>query len=337
MAEYKVEIPFELRGKGDGVIVGVLHRHDGGHLPGSGGEPKPLALILHGVLAHKDQLFHRSLAHNLPLDSFRFDFRHADQGGESRDCSDGPGWHMSTFDQDVLDMHVVIKYLRKTFNYHVESIIAHSRGVLDTWTYYWDVEMRRANVIANRQDDFLLDRIPFYVALAGRWDMARMRARFPSDMNDFQEKGHYDWHVRVAGKKFSVKVTQPMVDGFCEFPIEQMVERFPADVDCLLIHGMVDETVPYQDAFAYMNKLQTSMHQPRRRVHAQDLHLIEKADHTFRGEFDAVVDATCSWLDKHRKSVLSKEEGASPAGIAFQARCSLPTTQRPRSRSLSRL
>jgi uncharacterized protein len=321
MTEHKIEIPISSTSD-QGTLVGILRRQDSSPLPSKSlPPPKPITLILHGVLAHKDQLYHRKLAQTLPCDSFRFDFRHADQGGESRHAP-GEGWHMSNFDQDILDIHTTILFLRKTFNYHVESVIAHSRGVLNMWLYFWDVEMRRLNLISNVNQNFILDRIPFYVALAGRWDMQRMRKRFPDNSQELQQKGYFEWKVRVAGKTFSVNVTKPMVDGFCNFPIADLVNKFPTEVDTLLVHGTKDVTVPFQDAFAYMEKLKDHMQPPRRNA-STDLELIEGADHTFKGHFDTLIKISCDYLNRRRKAVLDNDEDASPAAIEFQRHCRL--------------
>lgn len=332
MTEVKIEIPITIqtpegssqRG-GEGTLVGILRRQDGSQPSSSSRAARPITLILHGVLAHKDQLFHRKLAQSLPLDSFRFDFRHAVDGGESRDVP-GSEWHMSSFDQDVLDIHFVVRHLRHAYNYHVESIVAHSRGTLNTWHYYWDVEMRRAAALSNRTDDFILDRIPFYVAIAGRWDMQRMRKRFPDDLQDFRVQGYHEWKVRVAGKNFSVKVTKEMVDKFAEFPQAKMVDQFPFGADCLLLHGSSDGTVPFQDAYAYLDKLQANM-QPPRRPESTQLQIIDGADHTFKGHFDDVVQASCAWLADRRRRVIDGENDASPIGREFNARCPLPSLQ----------
>ncbi|CAD6897551.1 unnamed protein product [Tilletia controversa] len=89
--------------------------------------PKPLALILHGILAHKDQIYHKKLVAALEMDSFRFDFRaNHESPGE---------WSMSSFDEDVKEMRAVISHLRTFFNYRVHVLVAHSRGAIDVWTY----------------------------------------------------------------------------------------------------------------------------------------------------------------------------------------------------------
>lgn len=72
--ETKINIPIEAEGKVI-QIVGILAHHQ--DLPTSPpSESRPLALICHGALAHKDQTYHKTLVKELDIDSFRFDFRY---------------------------------------------------------------------------------------------------------------------------------------------------------------------------------------------------------------------------------------------------------------------
>ncbi|KZP02038.1 hypothetical protein FIBSPDRAFT_1056144, partial [Athelia psychrophila] len=65
-------------------IVGVLEQL----APGQSTEGRPIALILHGAMGHKDYLFQKRLALRLPMDSFRFDFRgNHETGGEFKQGS----------------------------------------------------------------------------------------------------------------------------------------------------------------------------------------------------------------------------------------------------------
>lgn len=70
---------------------------------------------MHGVLAHKDQSYHRLLAQRLlderGLPSFRYDLR--GQGGESEG-----NWDMANFDDDVQDLERVIAWLKEQ-GYHI--------------------------------------------------------------------------------------------------------------------------------------------------------------------------------------------------------------------------
>lgn len=82
---------------------------------------------MHGVLAHKDQVYHKKLANRLAeergFDSFRYDLR--GQGGESQGH-----WGMMNLDDDVVDLQVVLDYLTTEYGYRIHLIVAHSRGSL---------------------------------------------------------------------------------------------------------------------------------------------------------------------------------------------------------------
>lgn len=72
--------------------------------------------IMHGILAHKNQSFHRTLVRRLDeqrgLDSFRWDLR--GQGGESEGL-----FGNANFDDDVVDLERVIEYLKIEYGYKV--------------------------------------------------------------------------------------------------------------------------------------------------------------------------------------------------------------------------
>ncbi|KAL0960948.1 hypothetical protein HGRIS_005949 [Hohenbuehelia grisea] len=97
-------------------IAGVLERL----APHEGTQGRKIALILHGTLGHKDYLFLKRLALRLPIDSFRFDFR----GNHET-----PGiWKQGAMDEDLVDLRIVVEYLKKEFGYVVDLVVGHSRG-----------------------------------------------------------------------------------------------------------------------------------------------------------------------------------------------------------------
>ncbi|UZJ55448.1 hypothetical protein CBS101457_004768 [Exobasidium rhododendri] len=297
MAEEKVRVPFPSPKSPTSDIVGILRQQAAGRVEGqdkssstedAAKQAKPVALILHGVLSHKDQLYHRRLAELLPIDSFRFDFRaNAESEGE---------WGMGDFEKDLQDLHVVIKHLRLNHNYHVESIIGHSRGALIGWLYFSDLERRRQEVLPN-EEKYVLDAIPYYVALSGRWRMGRIHDRDHIYEPAFAEEGKYTWNVRVAGVKVSAQIRKEDVDKFASFPIEEKVGDFPEGTDCLIMQGTDDKTVPSADAGYYLNKL----NEKERRPGSTQLQLVDDADHNFRGKYDQVVDYICDWLQARKR------------------------------------
>lgn len=83
--ETKLSIPFPSASSPTTHLSGILHQKKQPSQPTSQAGPRtrPLVLILHGVLAHKDQTYHRLLAKRLDVDSLRFDFRgNGESGGE---------------------------------------------------------------------------------------------------------------------------------------------------------------------------------------------------------------------------------------------------------------
>ena len=164
--EHKIRIPHPSDGPDAGVeIVGILSRNKnvGGQesrgqastANGSAiGAPRPLALILHGLFAHKNQTYHRSLAAALDIDTFRFDFRGNDESSGK--------WSLGVLEADFRDLCLVVDHMRNEYNYRIEIIIAHSRGAGLGWEYY----CKNSNEGLPEEQ-----RIPYYVSVCARWYM----------------------------------------------------------------------------------------------------------------------------------------------------------------------
>lgn len=234
-----------------------------------------IALILHGVLAHKDQIYHKQLARALPVDSFRFDFR---ANGET------PGtWSMGNLADDVEDLVAVVDYLRTKLEYTVEIIIGHSRGGLDGFAWF-----------AKHCPDALPPslRVPFFVALSARFNMANIHERDPVYLSAFAKEGFFRWQARVAGQDKELHVYPEQVEQFAAWPTREIALAFPYNTDVLLIHGTADKSVPASDVTSYGNIL-SGIH---RRPGSCSVKLIDHADHLFRGFYPQVVEAIVEWL-----------------------------------------
>ncbi|EPQ30370.1 uncharacterized protein PFL1_01896 [Pseudozyma flocculosa PF-1] len=255
-------------------------------------EGRKVALILHGVLAHKDQTYHRLLAASLPIDSFRFDFR-------ANAETPGP-WNMASFDLDLQDMRACIDYLTDRLGYTVEVIIAHSRGALDGFKF-----------LATQCNDAVepRKRVPYYVALGARWRMKKIHDRDPLYQPAFAAEGFYRWKVKVAGQKREVHIYPKDVEDFAVWPIEKYVAEFPTKTDVLLVSGTADETVPVSDSAYYINALTG----PHRRPGSASLRLIDDANHNFKGHYDELVDIIVTWLQSRLD--LSRQGTAAAGGI----------------------
>ncbi|CAD6922423.1 unnamed protein product [Tilletia controversa] len=260
--------------------------------------PKPLALILHGILAHKDQIYHKKLVAALEMDSFRFDFRaNHESPGE---------WSMSSFDEDVKEMRAVISHLRTFFNYRVHVLVAHSRGAIDVWTYLGEQErLRRAAQAGGKTqlEDVDLDIPAYVVSLGSRWRMERIYDRIKIYEEGFRTEGFYRWKARVAGQDVEARITLAQVEEFCRYPIAAYVQDAPLESDYLLVMGTADKMVPTSDVGFYMNALTS---RAGRRPGSVQMHLVEHADHNFVGHYDEVVETILSWL---RARQAEKEAG----------------------------
>lgn len=163
-------------------LVGILHRKP----HGDNAQPRRIALILHGLLAHKNQCYHRALAEALPIDSYRFDFRgNGDSTGD---------WTMGTLDNDVQDLATVIRYLHHQQRYTIDLIVAHSRGSMISWMYL-------------SKDERELERnggrawLPNLVVASGRWQMDKVLETYARFQEGFDKEGYYRWQITSAGKK----------------------------------------------------------------------------------------------------------------------------------------
>lgn len=190
-------------------IVGILrHRHSAAQ------RTEEVALILHGLMAHKNQSYHRELASALPMDSFRFDFRgNGDTGG----C-----WGMCSIGNDMEDLQAVVYYLCREMGYRVELIVGHSRGSLDAWTYLARDERLRWD------DD---TDVPFFVAVSGRWEMKRVLDRYDVYKRGFDSEGVFRWRVKSAGVQREYPVYPSDLGRMATFPICSIVRRIPVNTD----------------------------------------------------------------------------------------------------------
>ncbi|CAO1625655.1 unnamed protein product [Sympodiomycopsis kandeliae] len=290
--ETKLRIPFPNSSKAELEIVGILSHSTSSPTPSA--TPKPLALILHGVLSHKNQSYHKLLSSSLPIDSFRFDFRaNHETPGE---------WNMAKFDNDIQDINCVLAYLEQHYNYNLQLLVGHSRGSLVGWKFLSQYPSPQ-NIL--------------WVSLGGRWRMNRIHDRDHLYNPQFESNGYYTWNVKVAGQDVSVQITPEQVEEFAQFPIDQIVSRFPKDIDCLLLHGTKDETVPCADVAYYLNAL---ISRSDRNPGQTQIHLVEDANHMFKGHYEEVAGVITQWYRSRNPSqVVGPSSAREPAQMALEA------------------
>ncbi|PWY99516.1 alpha/beta-hydrolase [Testicularia cyperi] len=266
---------------------------------------RKVAIILHGAHAHKDQTYHKQLARELPVDSFRFDFRAN---------FETPGtWSISGLPDDMDDLQAVVVYLRDTLGYTVEIVVGHSRGALVGFAWL-------SKYCADSAPPAL--RVPYFVAVGARFEMSNIHERDPIYIPAFAKEGFYRLRVRVAGIEKEVHLYPSQIEDFANWPTRQITRDFPKKTDVLLIHGTADKTVPVSDVTSYSNMLSCALRRPG----SCTVQLIDHADHNFRGFYPQVVEAIISWLDERRELA---QVGVSAAALRDAELRGKPETSNP--------
>lgn len=67
------------------------------------------------------------------------------------------------------------------------------------------------------------------------------RAKYSAD---FSQKGHSDWHVKIAGVPVVRQVTREGSAAFANWDNSYMQRSFPKEMHVLNVHGDADEVVP---------------------------------------------------------------------------------------------
>ncbi|GAA5813559.1 hypothetical protein MFLAVUS_007041 [Mucor flavus] len=260
----KISIPNE---QGE-TIVGILEEKPNIDI----GRAKPrVVLIVHGVLGHKDYLFHRTLAQTLPYSSFRFDFR---GNGES---TGEPGY--ANIQEDADDIHTVAEHFEK-IGYEIYGVIGHSRGSTAGFKFATTVEKP----------------LPIYVNVSSRFKMNdnQIHKSRPEIGEGLKAHGYFDWRVKQRDRIVSVKVTQKDVDKFIHWSNEH-VSRMPMSTCVLTCHGLKDTIVPPYNAAMFANKIPN-----------HTLVLIPEADHNFRGKYEEVSNVVVNFFKRHEEDQYRK-------------------------------
>jgi len=267
----KLEIPHTSE---PGVnLVGTLEQLD----PDAPTHGRKIALILHGTMGHKDYLFQKRLAQQLPLDSFRFDFRGSFESGGT--------WSYAGFHNDVEDLRVVVRYIAEHYGYAVDLLVGHSRATVVSMIWLCSSEEGK--------------NVGGLVNVAGRYRMGKpLIDQLPHYQPSFDAKGYYEWRVTVARKEVVGRITLQGMHDFAAIDTSIIWDGFPRQTDVLTIHGLSDKVVPVYDAVIYAQILGA------RDPGTHNLHLIEGGDHNLTGRSDEVVSTALDWWSKHKRGEL---------------------------------
>ncbi|CAO1615422.1 unnamed protein product [Parajaminaea phylloscopi] len=333
--EVKVSVPFPSAANPVIHLAGILAQHEPLDASPTGSQndvsghrqARPLALIMHGVLCHKNQSYHPLLARSLPIDSFRFDFR----GNAESPLLPDQEWDMASFGSDVQDINAVLDYLGAQYGYRCDLLAGHSRGSLVGWKWFAETYDTNGQLKSPASNPHLPSSPPLWASLGGRWRMERIHDRDKIYAPSFEEQGFYEWKVDVNRKAVSVRIYPASVQAFSEHPAGDHARGFPASTPCLLIHGTEDETVPCADVGYYLNSLTSRPDRVRSAAALvqrsegplTQMHLVEGGNHMLRGKYQEVVDSITTWYRSHRQAQTSSASPGLPASgdqLALEAK-----------------
>ncbi|PIL22565.1 hypothetical protein GSI_15254 [Ganoderma sinense ZZ0214-1] len=256
------------------AIVGVLEQV----APQEPTRGRKIALILHGSMGHKDYLFQKRLALGLPIDSFRFDFR----GNHET-----PGtWVFAGFPEDVIDLEVVVEYLKKEYGYVVDMLVGHSRGSVVSLMWLCKHKERDATTVTR------------YVNVSGRYRMETVSDIMRLHQEQLDRQGFVELRATVARKPFVARARKEDYDAFASIDTSIAWTQFPAHIDVLSLHGLRDTVVPPYDAFIYARIYGS------RTPGTHTLRYVEEADHNFSGMPEEVVDTVIEWMAQQERNEL---------------------------------
>ncbi|CAL1713224.1 unnamed protein product [Somion occarium] len=234
--------------------------------PASAGDYNPdrrMALIVHGILGHKDYLYQKRLARRLPFHSFRFDFRgNHESSGES-----------GSLLTDVADLQIIYDYVTKKLGYVVDVIVAHSRGA--NTSFLW---------MCTSPDAAGVTRL---VSVSSRFAFMKIRDTLNEEQKKMlSETGYYYMKGLVAGKRSVVQI--PGSDH--EINLAEEAINFPATTHVLTVHGLADLNAPAYEAVLFARTVEA------RTPGTHNLCFVENADHNFVGCTEVIIGVILEWL-----------------------------------------
>ncbi|KAJ3106317.1 hypothetical protein HDU97_006515 [Phlyctochytrium planicorne] len=232
--------------------------------PGNG---RRIAILCHGLLAHKNALFFPMISRSLlPMASFRFDFAGV---GES---SGGP-FTQSNYWSDLEDLTVVISaFVAAGWRIHV--LMGHSRGSAVTMMYA--IRHPRA--------------IRYLVNISGRKEIVKgFKERFGGALERVIQEGKYEFEVRRRGVVEKVDVAVDTTEWQKLDEELKLAQCLPKSLPVLSLHGLEDNIVPPTAAAGFSSLIRN-----------HTLYLIPSGDHNFSSPNSRteLCDGIKEWLVK---------------------------------------
>jgi pimeloyl-ACP methyl ester carboxylesterase len=182
-----------------------------------------------------------------------------------------PGtWRHGGLEGDVLDLQIVVDYLKKNYGYEIDLLAGHSRGAIVA--FHWlctakegkdvggfvNVSGRyrmRVSGHASTQSLFRLD-LKFY-HLCRKYTVEWLSNFIPmypdissSDTPAAQawkpvldSQGYYEWNAVVARKPVVGIIYPNDLEDFANWDTSIVWDKFPSSTDVLTVHGLADQTV----------------------------------------------------------------------------------------------
>ncbi|KAL1743670.1 Alpha/Beta hydrolase protein [Schizophyllum fasciatum] len=248
-------------------IAGVLEQTEEGAAATEGRQIALVATHCDGAKMHKDYLYQKRLARELPLDSYRFDFR----GNHET-----PGtWRAGELEEDVQDLAAVVAFLRSRYGYRIALLVGHSRGAIVGFRWMCTAPEARE--------------VDGFVNVSGRYRMEVYSPAVQAWQREIAKTGSAIWRPVVARRQLALRVTSADIAAFVAFDTSLVRTRFPAHADVLSVHGLADTTVPPYDAVIYARAL------GGRTPGTHTLHLMEGAGHNFEGRTEELVNDIVRW------------------------------------------
>jgi protein tyrosine/serine phosphatase/alpha-beta hydrolase superfamily lysophospholipase len=222
-----------------------------------------VVVICHGLGGHKDycyqKLLARTLASELGLYSFRFDFR---QCGDSSDIvGPDPGVRSIQTDMEDLDA-VVLDYLVGEKRFLLAGIVGHSRGAVAV--FKWALRMQKSHPHVP---------IPTIINCSGRHRAKGLMEKVLQDLpNVTESKGYY---LKAYRNGYYPDVWIPLKETQLVSSVDiSDLPTLDPTIPVLSVYGLEDTVVPLEDAARFANDLKSRHH----------LEFIPLADHNFYGE-----------------------------------------------------
>ncbi|KAF5102081.1 hypothetical protein D0Z00_000541 [Geotrichum galactomycetum] len=269
--------------------------------PTDAGAVKELALIIHGFGGHKDYIYQRQLARELPIASLRFDFSSCGDSSitdpteftADPDAQQGQGttYYFRGRQSDLDDFAAIVAWLAKPqpdgTRYILTTLIGHSRGAL--LMMHWAAQLLRihppsANDGLSAQKPLPLVNLKHIVNCASRYQTHLIVPNFERNFPGFlANRGGNARNVRQANGVYGdiwVSIAE-IEDLAFNVPILNDIETIKntPGLKLLSIYGLEDRIVPLDDAYSYEKFFEnTSNNTARHR-----LVIIPEADHNYYG------------------------------------------------------